>query len=162
MQQAIFNKIWEILKPLLLWLFELCKIAWQWILIVSEKIYVACVIVYNFANEIIASGITASKEKYIATKPLILDFTQKNRVIAIVSSFAILLILFFWLSMLRHVAKNEESWGKIWIFIVFIFGPLGALIYYFGRKRVLEKKEYEHQRVSLSFFTPMSKRLPKK
>ena len=162
MQQVILNKIWEVLKPLLLWVFELCKMAWHWFLPILGKISSACTIVYNFANGVITSGIATGKEKYAAVKPVILDFAQKNRVIAIVTSLAILLILFFWISMLRHAAKNEEYWKKTWFFVIFILGPIGALIYYFGRKRVLEKKEYEHQRIALSFFTPMSKRLPKK
>jgi positive regulator of sigma E activity len=158
MQQAILDKIWEILKPLLLWLFELCKIAWQWIVIISGKIYVDCVIVYNFTLEIISAG----KEKYEIAKPIAIDFAQKNRVAAAVIVVVILLAIFFWICMLRHAAKNEESWRKTWIFFIFIFGPLGALVYYFGRKRALEKKEYEQQRVALSFFSPMSKGPTKK
>ena len=162
MQQAIFEKIWDLLKPLLLWLFELCKIAWQWLLIILGKIYVVCVIVYNFASEIITKNITVGKEKYEILKPIAIDFSQKNRVAAVVIVLVILLSIFFWIWMLRHAAKNEESWRKTWIFFIFIFGPLGALVYYFGRKRVLEKKEYEQQRVALSFFTPMSKGSTKK
>lgn len=154
MQNEILGKIWEMLKPLLVWLWELCKIAWQWFLIILRKIIFVFSIAYNFALEMIST----SKEKYEIAKPIIMDFAEKNRVAALAISLVVLLVLFFWIWAMRHAAKNEEVWKKIWIFVIFILGPLGALIYYFGRKRALEKKIYEKQRVALSFFTPMSKR----
>ena len=40
----------------------------------------------------------------------------------------------FWVIMLVDVVKNEQDKG-LWIILLFVLGLLGAIIYYFARKR---------------------------
>jgi hypothetical protein len=142
MQNEILGKIWGVLQPPLLWLLEFGKTAWGKIGIFSA----------NFFNQTI--------EKY----PALFIPLQKNKLSSALIAFGIFLILIFWLKAIVYVAKDETEkklWLCIWLSIVFILGPIGAIIYYFGKKRTSEKREYEKQRIELSFFTPMSKRPPK-
>lgn len=150
MQNETLGKIWEKLWPLILWFLDFCEM-------LREKF----LLLINFIYEVTEKMLLFGKEKYFVAKPIILDFAQKNKIIAAVSGLIILLLLFFWIKMLQHANQKEPTWRKLWLFIVFILGPIGAAIYYFGRKRVLEKEEYQHQKVALSFFSPMSKRPPK-
>lgn len=150
MQNETLGKIWEKLWPLILWFFDFCEM-------LREKFLLLINFLYGVAEKMLALG----KEKYVLAKPVVLDFAQKNKIIAAVLGLVTLLLLFFWIKMLQHANQKELVWRKLWLSIVFILGPIGAAIYYFGRKRALEKEEYQHQKVALSFFSPMSKRPPK-
>lgn len=50
--------------------------------------------------------------------------------------FAILLFIFiFWLKMLLHAIRSNLNDKLIWVLVILLLGPLGAIIYYFVVKR---------------------------
>ncbi|KKQ45538.1 MAG: hypothetical protein US63_C0015G0024 [Candidatus Moranbacteria bacterium GW2011_GWC2_37_8] len=95
--------------------------------------------------------------EYATAKPIVINWSEKNKLAAAAATLLVLLILFFWFWMIRHAKKNEIVWKKTWIFIMISLGPIGAIIYFFLRKLRVEKKQNEHDRVMMSFFTPMHK-----
>ena len=63
--------------------------------------------------------------------------------------FALLMVFFllmmaglvFWVMMLIDVAKNEKDNNLIiWLLVLFFFGIIGAIVYYFARKRGRESR----------------------
>ncbi|HOF42861.1 MAG TPA: PLDc N-terminal domain-containing protein [Candidatus Moranbacteria bacterium] len=150
MQNEILGKIWEYLKPVINLPWEYAKTGWE-----NFVIFLRVALV--FISEITQK----SKEMHENAKPLVIGWAQENPLLAAVCGFVALIVTVFWLWILRHVIKKESVCRKTWAFVILISGPVGALIYFFARKRVLEKKEKQHEKVMFSFFTPMGKRIKK-
>lgn len=79
-------------------------------------------------------------------------FNKYNNLAVII---VFVLVFLFWIWMIVHAKRNEILHKKIWITIILLLGPVGALIYYIFRKRKLEIEQKRRDKVMMSFFTPM-------
>ncbi len=157
MQETILN-VWEKSWPLLVRAYEFFSALWQKISPTLQKVVDFFATIYVFVKNIVSQAISYTSEQFIIVKPIVLDFFGANKLLASIIAVVILIILYIWIWTLRYAKKNELIWRKTWVFIIFILGPLGALIYYLARKRPLEREKWQHEKVVLSFFTPMSGR----
>lgn len=150
---TLWERIWPLISVSWVWIFS----QWHKTLPYLEKLFEFFKNTYSTLSNFIFNFLTYLKQQYILLKPIALTFAEKEPIWAGIILLTIILSAIFWISMLKHAKKNELVWRKFWLFIIFILGPLGALLYYFLRKKYLERKENAHSKVMLSFFTPMNK-----
>ena len=156
--QEIFQSVWDKAWPYLLELFNFIVSAWKYVLPILNNVFIFIGNIITFVKNFLMQILAFFNDEYLFSKPIIIDYAQKNKLLAGIIFITTLLILFFWVKMFQDAKKNEPDWRKLWMFLIVILGPIGALIYFFGRKRVLQKKQWQKEKVMLSFFTPMSKR----
>ena len=56
----------------------------------------------------------------------------------------VFLIFYFWIKMIIHAAKKDIEAKTVWIVVLVMFGPLGAVAYYFAVKRSFVEKVIPH------------------
>lgn len=121
---------------------------------VSDYMTVVSSLLRNKLGKLIA----LADMEYDSTVSFTENLSQKSKLTTWITILLLLFLAFFWILMFRHAKRNELIRKKMWLSIIVLLGPLGALIYFFGRKRVLEKQSEKHDKVMMSFFSPMHKR----
>lgn len=153
-------KLWGISWPLIKKVFDYCLFAWNFIWPYLNKTFEFLANMYIFVRDFIQDLLHKISsflgETYQTFQPIAVNFAEKNHTWAAIILVLILLILVFWIWMLRHAHKNE-IWKKSWEFIIIILGPIGALAY-LVRKKYLERKQWKHDKVMMSFFSPLSQK----
>lgn len=152
MQGENFDNFSRYIKPAMAWFFEHAKAWWETIALLMSKAYVLLTQSFLFFENVSDNLLESSKEKYGIAKPLVIELAKNKPVFSGMTGLAILALLIFWMWMLWHAAKREPTRKKTWVLFVLILGPLGALAYYFGRKRILEKKRKSARKSHVQFF----------
>ena len=98
------------------------------------------------ATEAIA---TASANCEVNGQPVPCDQVFNNPAFQAIAGFGIFFIILmivlgiFWLIMLIHAIVKPIENKPLWIIVLLLFGPLGAIVYYFAIKRPFTKIEKE-------------------
>ncbi|EKE25496.1 MAG: hypothetical protein ACD_5C00137G0001 [uncultured bacterium] len=142
----LINETWTLTKPYL-------EIIWVHIEEMFFYILKYLTLSISFLGKIFSTVLEYSA----LIKPAFESIYNQNKYQAIGLSLSVLVIMFFWFLMIRHAKRNEMVWKKTWIFIMILFGPVGALTYFFLRKRKLEKQQDKKDIVMMKFFSPMHK-----
>ncbi|EKD58591.1 MAG: hypothetical protein ACD_56C00093G0015 [uncultured bacterium] len=114
-------------------------------------------VIIAFLFRKISELFVAANKQYDNTEPIAVNFSRENKLGAWLIIASLALSLLFWIWMIWHAKRNETGWKKSWIFFMLISGPFGALIYYIFRKRKKESDQDKHDKVMMSFFSPMHK-----
>ena len=149
----IQGKIWLLLQRLFGLTASAMKIAWP----LLGRVFVFYLAIYTLTRNYLQNFTEIENKNYTMEKQVLRDSFHKNPRLGTAIGIAIMAMLLFWFWMLRCAKRNETSWKKSWIFFIFILGPFGALFYYFFKERPLEKRTDQHDKLMMSFFTPMHK-----
>lgn len=150
MQKLILLLIVSFLKFLLL--------GWKWLRPFLARVVIIMAATFVSVKAFFLEVTKSSTEKYPIIERYIINFCKNNPRTGAIALLLICLVIFFWFWMIRHAAKYEIFHKKLWVIITIILGPIGALLYYFLRKRKFENDTKKRNKVLMSFFTPMQKR----